>query len=603
MAIVSPLRLGLLVGLAVLLGAAFMLRHFDRAAEVSPRALPELRTNDPGLTWRVGHKQQYRVTVESAFVMNMPGGAAQTLNLRIEGLLDQQTLSITGAGVMTGMRFNTFNLMIEGAADQSVNQALQSPFRALFNKNGAPLDFEFPEALAPEHRDILQNLVSMFQLVLQDGDAWETRESNASGSYKAQYSRVSSTEISKQKKYYLPGLQAGSAPQVESTEFIALDTNNDWITKMTLDEVVVTNEVGSAPTRVSNRASMVLLDTQPRVTANDWSFEAASEAEQGEDSASALPNLQHEEALQRLDDAVSALEQGNDDRRQLIHGIRDLLLVDDQLADVLLERLSSEELTTHTRADLYLAFELAGTPSAQTALVAVLADASWPPEDAMRAIVALGGVKEPTDEALTALWDLARSNLASTPRRDLPGTAALAIGSLGSNLRETQPGDYAALRSDLMGSASSATEANERAVFLHAVGNTGDPDPTLKHDVVSYLDDESAQVRSAAARTLAQLGTAEVETQLLNRVKQEPNDLARASMVEALSTWDEPPAEALAWTRQAIQQEQDERTRFNMAVLLGNNLEGYPQNRRVLESLLESEQSKRVRQKVADMLY
>ena len=603
MAIESPRRLGVLAGLAVLLGAVFMLWHFDGAQDGTPVAVQERRVNDTGLTWRVGHKQQYRVTVASAFVMSMPGGAAQTLNLRIEGLLDQQTLAITAAGVMTGMRFNTFNLMIEGAADQNVNQALQSPFRTLFSKNGAPLGFEFPESLAPEHRDILKNLVSMFQLLLEDGDTWEATESNASGSYKAQYSRVSNTEISKQKKYYLPGPQGGSAPEVESTEFIAVDPNNDWITEMTFNEVVVTNEVGSAPTRVSNRATMVLLDTQPRVAANDWRFETAPEREQSEDPASALPDLQHEEALLQLDDVVSGLEQGDGDRRQLIHQLRDLLLVDDQLADVLLERLGTEDLTTHTRADLYLAFELAGTPSAQTALVTILADSSWPPEDAMRAIVALGGVKEPTDEALAALWDLARSTLADTQRRDLPGTAALAIGSLGSSLRENEASDYAALRSDLMGSASSAIEPTERAVFLYAVGNTGDPDPILKHDVASYLDDASPEVRSAAARTLARLGTAEVETQLLNSVKQEPNDLARASMIEALATWEEPPAEALAWTRQAIQQERDERARYNMAVLLGNNLDDYPENRRVLESLLESEQSKRVRQKVANMLY
>ena len=51
------------------------------------------------------------------------------------------------------------------------------------------------------------------------------------------------------------------------------------------------------------------------------------------------------------------------------------------------------------------------------------------------------------------------------------------------------------------------------------------------------------------------------------------------------------------------QQEAAERARYNIAVLLGNNMETFPENRRVLEMLLESEQSKRIRQKVANMLY
>jgi HEAT repeat protein len=260
-------------------------------------------------------------------------------------------------------------------------------------------------------------------------------------------------------------------------------------------------------------------------------------------------------------------------------------------------------LNDRTRADLYLAFELAGSPASQAALSSVLVDSSWPPQDAMRAIVALGGVAKPTGESLATLWDVASSNLAGTDRKDLPSTAALAIGSLGNTMRESEVADYSTLRADLLASASGAIEPWERAVFLYALGNTADPDPTLKRDVVSYLDDPSPEVRSAAAKTLGRLGTDKVEEELMQRVRQEPNSQARASMVEALASRDDPPSATIEWAQGALRQETDERTRYNIAVLLGNSMENHPHNRAVLQELLASEQSKRIRQKVADMLY
>jgi HEAT repeat protein len=217
--------------------------------------------------------------------------------------------------------------------------------------------------------------------------------------------------------------------------------------------------------------------------------------------------------------------------------------------------------------------------------------------------VALAGVGEPTEDTLATLWGLARTDLAATDRRDLPGTAALAIGSLGNGMRTSGESDYTTLRDDLLVSASGAIEPEQRAVFLYALGNTADPDPLLKRDLVSYLDDPSTEVRSAAAKTLARLGADQVAEELLLRVQQESSDQARASMAEALASWDEPTAQAMQWAQAAVQQEADERARYNIAVLLGNNMETFPENRRVLEMLLESEQSKRIRQKVANMLY
>ena len=607
MAALYPRQVGLAIGLAVLLGALFLLWRSVESPEHRPDTGTDSVNNAPALdtslAWREGRAQRYRVLVDSDFTMAMPGNASQSMGLQIAGILEQETLAINSAGVMVGMRFNEFALSVDGASDPGVNSLLQVPFRVLFNPGGRPLKFEFPAALAAEHRDILENLVSMFQVVLNDGDSWEVNEENASGRYKAHYSRTSNAELSKQKLFYIPGPQNVAVPQVESTETIVLDPNNDWITAMEITELIVTEDVGTAPTQVANIARLELLnDPSPQLT-TDWEFAATPAPEKEDPLAEALRNLSDAEALEQMVTAIVQLNEADTGREKSIYRVRDLLLANDQLPAELVEALRTEDLTVETRANLYLAFELAGTPSSQTALTTILSDAGWPPEDAMRAIVALAGVSEPTPETLNSLWGLARSNLAETSRRDLPGTAALAIGSLGNQMRQAETVDYSALRSDLLASASSAMEPNQRAVYLYALANTGDPDPVLKQDVVAYLDDPSSEVRSAAAKTLARIGSTEVETEVLQQAQQEPSGPAKASMVEALTNWEEPPEEALAWTRESIASEPDERTRYNMVVLLGNNLARGPRNRQVLESLLETDPSKHVRQKAADFLY
>lgn len=607
MAAFSPRHVGLAIGLAVILGALFLLwpsvespKHRQDAATDSVKHAP---MGDTSLAWREGRTQRYRVVVNSDFTMSMPGNASQSMGLQMAGILEQETLTINSAGIMVGMRLNEFAMSIDGASDPGVNSALQIPFRVLFNPSGRPLKFEFPATLAAENRDILENLVSMFQVVLNEGEDWEINEENGSGRYKARYSRVSNAALSKQKLFYIPGPRNAAIPEVESTETIVLDPNHDWITAMEITELIITEGVGTPPTQVTNIARLELLnDPSPQLT-TDWGFAASPAPEKEDPLAEALRNLSDAEALEQMTSVIVQLNEADAGREKLIYRVRDLLLANDQLPAELVEALRTEDLSVETRANLYLAFELAGTPSSQAALTTILSDANWPPEDAMRAIVALAGLSEPTPETLNSLWGLARSNLAETGRRDLPGTAALAIGSLGNQMRQAETVDYSALRSDLLASVSSAIEPTERVVYLYALANTGDPDPVLKQDIIAYLDDPSSEVRSAAAKTLARIGSNEVETQVLQRAQLEPSGPAKASMVEALTNWEEPPEEALAWTRESIGNEPDERTRYNMVVLLGNNLEADPQNRQILENLLETDPSKQVRQKAADILY
>lgn len=599
----APLLAGAVLALAAAVAALSMLGPW-RNGGISPgEQAADAGGPSAQLQWRAGRSQRYRVLVESSFALSMPGAsAAQSMDLRLDGDLDYRTLNVETTGITAGMRFTSMDMTIDGARDAAVNRALTTPFRARFAPDGLLLAFEFPAELTAAHREVLENLVRMFQVVILSGPSWQAQEINGSGSYEASYTSISASTVAKQKQRYLSAGTAMAVPEVSSTESIRIDPGHDWITSMVVDETLVIRDSGSVPVRVNNHATLELASGQQQVAAHHWRFPAAAPPE-SEIETDAVPPLALEDAELRLTDTLAALKTATEGRSPIIQRVRDLLLANDQLPELLLETMRTTELDDRTRADLYLAFELAGSQAAQAALTEVLFDVNWSPQDALRAIVALGGVTQPTDDSLATLWTLAHTDLADTGRRDLPGTAALAIGSLGSTLRTSGNAEYLPVRADLLASAAGADKPQGRAAFLYALGNTADPDPALSRDIVPFLEDPSPRVRSAAARTLGKLATAEVAADLLQTVGKEESGEVRAAIAGSLASLAAPSAESIEWARGAIANEPDESARYNMAVLLGNNLEAFPENRTVLESLLPHEQSRRVRQQLAEALY
>jgi HEAT repeat protein len=136
---------------------------------------------------------------------------------------------------------------------------------------------------------------------------------------------------------------------------------------------------------------------------------------------------------------------------------------------------------------------------------------------------------------------------------------------------------------------------------VQALGST--TDPSLQSDIIPLLNDPAPGIRSAAAQTLGRLGTDDVVAeQLMLRFEQESNNTVRGAIADALVSWESPSPAAMASIRVAIRLEPDEDARYNMARFLANNLAEFPENRIVLENLLRSEQSQRIRQQISEML-
>lgn len=556
------------------------------------------------LQWRKGAAQRYRLLNNSSMQMS-DGGGQQTLSTDLTASLELATLAVNADSVLLGMQLQGVQLNVNGDSDAAINRALATPFRVSMSLKGTPLQFEFPERLAQDQRSMLRELLSLFQLQLQAGEQWTVTESNHAGSYQAQYQRINSLQISKQKTQLSSSSPLYAHARIASDEVIQFDRQFDWFYSMSLDETLRTSGQGGPAVTIRNQASLLLeRNAQLAFNASRWDFIAAEPAHSSVAQAKA-PSLSADQARQRILAALPQLDQANQGRSHWIYQLRDWLKVDPALPNLILDALQQDDLSDRTRADLYLALELAGTEAAQSALVAVLTGEQWDQRDAIRAIVALGGIKNPSDQTLTTLWQTVEDRVDP----DLASTATLALGNIAHKVRHHQVSDdgdsqYDEIQQRLLAGALNSTGTefgnSQRTDYVHALGNTRDPE--LTQPVTTLLADPSPSVRRAAALSLALLDTDASAKQLVHQYQHESNRHVRGAIVESLSQWSDPSDSSMQYFRAQVLAERDENTRYNMAKLLVKNIDKYPGNRNTLKQLLRSEQSKRIRQSVANQL-
>ncbi len=514
-------------------------------------------------------------------------------------------LAADAEGATVGMFLTDAQLHINGALDATTGRALHAPFRVRFALDGMPESFEFPAAVSTRNRSILENLVRSFQVTLKPADEWRAEETNGSGTYEAAYRRHGPAQLEKTKRRFL-GTATGSMlwSEVDSTESIVLDSDCDWLASMEVTESLRSTGQAGPKMTVDNHSTLKLSPGEPPVHRPDlWDFEADEAAV--DDLAMLKPerpalNIDATEARKRILSSISELNTAEQGRLRLVHRLRDLLLVDASLPRIILDALKTQGLTDRTRADLYLALELAGSDSAQTALVEVMNDSAWSQTDGMRAIVALGGIKDPHPTSISALWAATDTYAFDQERQRMATSAAYALGSIGQTLNRSSDPAYKALRTDLLEKAMTEGKDSTRATFITALGNT--QDPTLAHEVAPMLNDDEPTVRRAAALALGTLGLDQIADKMVSRYEQEENRHVRGAIAEALRSWTQPDEDALAMFRRAVRTEVDESTRYNMAVLLSHTLSNFPENEAVLRQIMRNERSRRIRQVVANAL-
>lgn len=552
------------------------------------------------MQWHDGSFQQYQLQVDSIMKMTLDKTAApQAMSVHMQGVLTLHTLNVQRNSALVGMQFSKLALTISGQSDNATNQALQMPFRVRFGSGGMPESFEFPQGISAQHRSMLENTIRTFQVAMRQDKTWNAQETNASGAYQATYTRITPSQLTKAKHDFSGSQNPLLADaSIASQESIQLDTTHDWLAGMQVDETLQGNSPRGPNVEMKNKASIALLPASAIMSTTDWNF-AATTAPADNDTdteKSQAPKLSPQQARSQLLAALRELDTTKQGRIIVVHRLRDLLRMDDSLPVLLINQLKTQTFTDRTRADLYLALELSDTNAAQGALRSVITDTSWPIADDLRAIVALGGISHPTPSTLQVLWDVADVD----QRKRLASPATYAIGILGNSMKTEHDPDYSVITQRLLNGALNGQDVQRRTNYVYALGNTRDP--ALSNDVAGLLDEKSPAIRRAAAQSLAQMGTDQHAGELMSRFKQEADPSVRGAIVETLTTWKAPTASAVATIRNDITSEGDQFTRLQMARFLGGNLQKFPESKAVLQTMLRTEQSKEIRQTIAEAL-
>jgi HEAT repeat protein len=253
--------------------------------------------------------------------------------------------------------------------------------------------------------------------------------------------------------------------------------------------------------------------------------------------------------------------------------------------------LRSGRASLDSSATLIFALEDIGSPEAQEALVAIQFDGSQRHLDRLRAVVSLGAVKEPTDEALGSLSAMALVRV-DWPSTDLSNTALLSLGVGGGLLREQASLSYPQQRDWLVDHLYACSSPAETAMTLKAVGNLHDP--ALGDQVVYFLYSASAPVRACAAQALGALGDVSKRELLTDLLPEERFGAVRSAMTDALRELPASP-HSLRTVLGLVRREPHNEARALMVSYLVDHLHDFEQARSTLREMTASDPSNEVR--------
>jgi hypothetical protein len=312
---------------------------------------------------------------------------------------------------------------------------------------------------------------------------------------------------------------------------------------------------------------------------------------EAEPEAPAVPGPRVADPAAELARLLAALDATGGASRSDAHGIRDLAAACPGTAGRVVEAIAGGRLDDGAVAALLNALELAGTPEAQAALGAVLDDQGFGRVNRLRAAIALGGVAEPTPEALDSLWRTSERR-ETREASEIADTALLALGALAPNARGADEA-VGPVEARLQGRLAAARDEDERGILLGALGNARNR--ALAPAALPYLDDASAYVRASAADALGNMPGRETGSRLVERLRTEGDPRVRKALAASLARTEEPAAAALEAVEAMVLDEETAATRLEMARFLGENLERHPSSRATLEQLLKKDRSASVR--------
>ena len=423
-------------------------------------------------------------------------------------------------------------------ATAALGDDLGRPFYFTTTSEGRLISLSFAPDVDELARGALGTLATTFQVSARGtAPAWETTESDGIGDYQARYARRDAGLHRERVAYQrVTGDGALTASIVQTGTDVRL-RDDGW--PVTVD--------GHEVTRVGTQQLGVVIDAtfSLRFAAVQRGVEPGSPTgmvTMAIDAASATARSTEQEDRQLVDgatlaDLLASLGAITDDHARGYQYLRIAALM----------RLEPETIRTAQRmvldgaeaaGTLIGAMGEAGTPAAQHALGELLSTPTLGEEPRTHVAVALGLTAAPTRDTLRALDD------AASGTGDLASTATLAQGNASLRMHDDDPQAAAAQVDALLARLARASDDEERALVLRALGNTGDP--RILDALTQALATGSITVRIAATEALRLVPGSAADQLLLARCA-DTSGLVRGAAVFAITDRDLGPfAAALA---------------------------------------------------------
>ena len=546
--------------------------------------------------WPAGSGARYEVDVRSTITMGASSDAPVPSTLHLTGILNMRVLSSDATAALAALRVRPVSCDILGEFRPEMRERLSLPFSAVFARNGEITSVRPPSALSENERIVLEEMLRAAQIVVSgESETWITTEEHQTGTYEARYERTPDGSIRKRKTRYV-ALASPVSVDILSSDTLARLSPTLWLASAEGRETLSASSGGTLLLHTDLSFSFRLISGEPDVPATFAALEASSRsaatpAASPRDATrgSGFPAKTGTKAASGIDDRIrndfsASLDRFDRRNRATFDDLLARLREHPELARDVAARLLAPGTDDATQAALMDLLGTSDTPAAQAVLLDIAGNPDASHMNALRAIIALGGVAHPTAEAREGLRSIARKE-GGPDVADLSRTALLALGAVASTLRTNDDPAAASVTADLL-AAIPENEGPDLRVALKALGNTGDPAAAGR--IQSYLASENAATRAAAATALRRMPDARTGELLLSSLANERVPEVRSAVVRSMSQrgLDDNAVRALA---QSAPTEQSVVVRGEMIRALAKGADSFPAARDTLQRMLETE--------------
>ncbi len=545
------------------------------------------------------------------------------VDMIIEGKLQQRIYEVKGQNIFAGFTLNPSMVTITAADKSFIQQmfkVLQTEVFVSFNTQGIIERWFFPEEIPADLRNTMKSLLLNIQVIFgnEEKSEWTHKENDMNGTYLANYKAAKAAKtgqifLFKQKLEYVKDEENERPAKILMARgTIKLDPKGNHIQTLSWKEDVEQHamefinkgqvEISLQLENKTNEATLVQGMNEKLKKGNFYitaSHKIEGEAEMRKRRLERIvgkktwADLQNDMANLRktLTPDKSESKERNEFYRQLGAWLE---LHPENISDIVKDLLNVTKLDPTTGAILSALTDVKD-PAAQAALAEVIQKRMDNPNLVAMAVSCLTLLTDPNEASIQLVQNLHRTS----QDEQIKGAATLALGGMIGEIRKKDPSQATALIYDMEKNLQSASNFNQKKLYLEALGNAGSSS-SLTY-INQCLQDSDDVIRSTAAASLRFIDDPQADIILAQGLQNNTGFNIKNSILDSLS-YRKPSQVVFNSLQENLRVEDSENLRVKNLRLLWQMRKQFPQAEGIVKQSGISDKSAKVRQMVQSMI-